>query len=138
MDKRHRTLRDLEQQLPNGWHDLLAERLEVDFARRTATFDVSVWVGDLASGASPEREDRRDGKLTLEGLVYCVLDPPDPTYPYASAEPAWLVDFFDPDPKMPLLDHLPAGAFAGRFFVNQWNAFIHVAASNAVLSWITH
>jgi len=31
---------------------------------------------------------------------------------------------------------VPAGGFAGRFFVTEWNAFIHFAALDARLTWL--
>ena len=129
------TLLDIEGQLPNGFHDMYLERLSVDFERRMAVFDLELWIGELSSQNHGEREATRRGQLVLEGLQYCVLDPPDPASPYAEATAAWVVDICEPDPALTGPRPLPAGAFAARFFVNQWNAFIHVAATHARLRW---
>ena len=64
-----------------------------------------------------------------------MLDPPALAYPYAKPEPAWVVDLDHADPELPLLRELPAEAFAARFYVNQWNGWIHVAALDASLTW---
>jgi hypothetical protein len=131
------TLRELAEQLPNGFHDMYVERMALDFTRRIAAFDVEVWVGEMSAG--PElREATRNGELILEGLLFCVFEPPDVRYPhskYAEAKPLWLVDLCDVDPALPLPRNLPPGAFVERFFVDQWNAFITVAATNAILRW---
>jgi hypothetical protein len=129
------TLQELYSQLPNGFHDMHVERITLDFARRLVTLEGKIWVTDCSLGSEVEQEDWRHGILTLEGLLHCFFDPPDPNYPYAEAKPAWLVDMYDEEESLPHLKNLPEGAFAARFFVNQWNSFIHVAASNAVLRW---
>jgi hypothetical protein len=56
--------------------------------------------------------------------------------PYAEAGAAWLVDLCEADLTLPAARQLPAEAFAARFFVRQWNAFIHVAATHAELRWV--
>lgn len=129
------TLEQIAEQLPNGLHDMHIETLALDFERRVATFRVSIWVGG-PSEVQEERDNMRNAELILEGLVFCVLDPPDASYPFDAPEALWSVDLCEPDPEMPLSKTLKPGAFAGRFFVHQWNAFIHVAATNAILRWI--
>jgi hypothetical protein len=128
-------LTELANTLPNGLHDLLVDRLSIDFLVRVLTLEVSVWTGDLAASDAAEREARRNGMLRLDGLVFCVFDPPDPKYPHSKAEALWLVDFYDPDPAVVGERSVPEGAFSHRFFVQQWNAFIHVAARSASLDW---
>lgn len=109
---------------------MLVSRMTLDFKARALTLDVSVWMGD------DERMDaRQSAELTLRGVQFCILEPPDPTYPYADSEPAWFVDLCDPEPTVTGRYALPDGAFSSRFFVNQWNAFVHVAAVEALLVW---
>jgi hypothetical protein len=129
------TLSDIEAQLPNGFHDMYLEQLSVDFERRVAVFDLELWVGEVSSKNHEAREATRRGQLVLEGLQYCVLDPPDPASPYTEATAAWVVDICEPDPALTGPRPLPPDAFAARFIVNQWNAFIHVAATHAGLRW---
>jgi hypothetical protein len=129
------TLEEIDDSLPNGLHDMHVDRLSIDFAGRVASFEVEIWVGDLDSQSETEQEATRCADLTLAGLQYCVLDPPDPKYPFANPEPIWLVDLCEPDLVIPGDRPLPPGAFAARFFVNQWNSFIHVAALDARLTW---
>lgn len=133
--EREVNIKDIDATLPNGLHDMLVERLTIDFIDRIATLDVSVWIGDLASALDAEREARRRGKLLLHGLQFCVLEPPDPRYPFADSDALWLVDLLDADPNVVGSIPLPPQAFSARFFVNQWNSFVHVAALDATLVW---
>lgn len=126
---------ELEATLPNGFHDVRVERLSIEFVDRIAIFDVSIWIDDTASSVASEQEARHRGKLTFHGLQFCVLDPPDPRYPFAKSDALWLVDLVDADPKVVGSIPLPQEAFSVRFFVNQWNSFVHVAALDASLVW---
>ena len=128
-------LEEIADTLPNGLHDLLVERLSIDFMDRVLTLEVSVWTGDLNDQRDADREARRSARLRLHGLQFCVVDPPDPRYPYDKADALWLVDLLDADPVVVGKLSLPAGGFSSRFFVNQWNSFIHVGACSATLEW---
>ena len=128
------TLQDLEQSLPNGFHDALIRACHVDFAARTASFDLDVWTGDLESPDSDVRERYAAATLLLDELAFCELQPPDPTYPFQKAAPL-RVDLSEPDASHPVIKILPTGTFAGRFFVMNWNAFIYIAARHARLEW---
>jgi len=42
-------LEDIENGLPNGFHDAFLQRVIIDYAKREATLNVSVWVGEVLS-----------------------------------------------------------------------------------------
>ena len=129
------TIDELEQSLLNGFHDAFIRTIRLDYARRTASMEMSIWVDDLDE--SPEfRELYRDAVLEFEGMQSVILDPPDPGYPYAEPKPLW-VDFASgpPDPPIPALTLLPKGCFVARFYVRDWNSFVSVAATSASLRW---
>ena len=74
--------------------------------------------------------------MHLTGLVHCVVDPPDPRYPYAKATSLGIdVHGIDFSKAPPLPQELPSGAFSFRFWVSNWNAFFCVAAKDARLDW---
>src|SRR5205814_2719528 len=75
----HLNLEELEADLPNGLHDSLLRTFSSDPTERRADFILDVWIGDLHSSATSERERRRPACLELLGLTYLVLDP-DPQY----------------------------------------------------------
>lgn len=124
------TLAELEATLPNGLHDSECAELRIDFAARTARMSLSVWVGE-----DDEPEARRSGVLELTGLQFLSIDPPENGYPFNSAKPLWLSECVDPPKSIQLPAPLEKTAFVASFFVNEWNAFIHVSALSASLTW---
>jgi hypothetical protein len=134
------TLEELNQKLPNGFHDAQIFSIELDYAAGTAILHLSLLVG-RPSDPEPQREKYQKASLKLSGLCFCSIAPPDPSYPFlphgkpipASGDPAKA----DHLPSLPALSaKLPEGAWCYRFFVDNWNAFIHVAARHAEISWI--
>lgn len=129
------TLHELDQALPNGFHDAYIRSYTVDFVARTVLFELNIWVGDLASEQLEIREHYRAARLLVSGVHYCFFDPPFATYPFSQPKALW-VDLCDPDPDLAISKDVPTGVFASRFYVENWNSFIHVAAAEASLVWI--
>ena len=129
------TLEELENSLPNGLHDAEMQRVSIDYQQRTMTIDMSVFVGEVDAPLEM-REAYREGTLVISGLQFAVIEPPDAGYPFASAG-ASRIDSCDMmknlDPS--LLQALPQGAFVGCLFVNDWNAFVHLAGLKAEIQW---
>jgi hypothetical protein len=125
----------LGSDLPNGLHDAVLRAYSSDPATQRAEFILDVWVGDLHSSVLSERERRRAARLELLGLVYLVVDEPDPRYPATSGLPLQ-IDACAADENGELARQVPEDGFAGRFFVTEWNGFIHFAALEARLIWL--
>jgi hypothetical protein len=133
------TLVELENSLPNGFHDSALASFEVDYARRflRARFSLKVGVPD----DSPET--RNDGRVEITGLVFLVIDPPDKRSDFTAADEVWIADGYE-TASIPqftghlneLLKALPQGAFAHSFFVSDWNSYMHVAGSGCSIKWI--
>lgn len=132
-------LTEIENSLPNGFHDALVESITADYARKRIAIDLRLCVGDPDGKNKQEREGYRRGELKLLDFIYLVIDPPDLSYKYAAAKDLW-IDAGEakpnsippnPSPRAPL----PDGAFAYWFFVRDWNSFIHVAAMEAKFQW---
>ena len=131
------TFEELDQSLPNGFHDAEIYSIRVDYGSATVTLDVSFWVGDLDG---PNREEYRRGILKVTGLLFCSIDPPDPAYPFLpDGSPVTVSGDAAKSDTLPVLARLtprfPPGASCYRFFVNDWNSFIHIAAKDVQLSW---
>lgn len=128
------TFEEIKQTLPHGFHDAKINAINLDYAEGVATFDLEIWVGDEEDETRENLEIYRAGKLILAGLIYCVFEAPDPKYEYFDKKALW-VDAGSDDlgdlsvTKLP--KPLPDGAFAFWFFVDDWNAYIHVAAMDA-------
>jgi hypothetical protein len=128
-------IEELEADLPNGLHDALLRTFSSDATERRAEFILDVWLGDLRSSVTAERERYRPARLELLELAYLVIDDPDPRYPAGDGSPL-RVDACAADDDSQRSRQVPRGGFAGRFFVTEWNAFIHFAALDARLTWL--
>jgi hypothetical protein len=131
------TFEELDATLPNGFHDAEIYSIDIDYRLRCITLDINFWVGDLDG---PNREEYRRGVLKGAGLHFCSIDPPDPAYSFvpqgsyvtvsgSSAKPD-----ASPAPEK-LWPAFPPGVSCYRFFVHNWNSFIHIAVRDAQLSW---
>lgn len=131
------TIDEIEKKLPNGLHDASLEKIQIDYVRQEAKFEIGVNIGT----PQDKSEKRRIGILRLDGLQFCVIDPPDPKYPFQDAKGLWLVDsgpiedLKSENLQKKLIEHLPKGAFIRWFFINDWNAFIYIAALDAHFEW---
>lgn len=126
---------ELEVGLPNGLHDALLRTYSADLDEQRAEFILDVWVGDLHSSVLAERERRRAARLELLGLAYLVIDDLDPRY-LAFGGASLQIDSCAADENGDRARQVPPDGFAGRFFVTEWNAFIHFAAREARLIWL--
>ena len=129
------TLEELEETLPNGLHDAEVKRIAADYELRTVTVELAVWVGDM-NGPPKRRETPRDARIDISGLCFLVIEPPDPKYPFQHS--GLKIDGCDRSKnlKQELLSALPADTFFRSLWVNEWNAFIHLAARDAKISWM--
>src|SRR5208282_4722131 len=124
---------------PNGFVDAEILGLAVDYETRTATIQLNLR-GNLPD--SPDRDVYGRGMLTLRDFYYFSIESPDADHLFYPKRSSMQADGHPEDPsQFPLFDHLKpklyAGAFCCRFFVHDWNSFIHVAAKNADFSWAT-
>ena len=128
------TLEEIADSLPNGFHDTHINSIRIDYVNRELTLDLEVWVSD---SVEDDADVYRPAQLTLLRFLFCVIEAPDPTYPYQEEKALWVDAGSDENPKkIQLPEPLPEGAFTHWFFVNDWNAFIHVAAMDARISWL--
>ena len=123
------TLEQVEDSLPDGFHDALLFGLSVDYEKRICTLRIEVDVG--------QTERRVD--VILSGLFYCLVEAPDASYPFSSSDSVCVSGGETTERLLPTIGALrskaPQGTFFYSFFVNQWNSFIHVAATGAELVW---
>lgn len=127
------TLDELEGQLPNGLHDAHLEKLEIDWPNERLSFEARADVGN--DGTELERRL----KVTVTGLVYCAIEPPQINAPggliSTPAEGLWI----QPEPldsAPPSHPTIPPGCFLHRMVVSDWNRSIYVCACNAEFVWL--
>jgi hypothetical protein len=134
------TLEDLEDKLPNGFHDAEIFSFELDYPAGIATFRMNLLVG-WPDDPEPERQAYQKATLVVTGLCFCSIDAPSSTYPFLpDGKPICVSGDAAKSDHLPslsdLLAKLPSSAWCYRFFVDDWNAFIHVAGRDAELSWV--
>jgi len=131
------TLEELENTLPNGLHDAEVHKISVDYQESTRTLDLAVWTGDIEDPPT-QREAYRTGRLELSGLVFLVMESPDPKYPFKDTK-RLKIDGCDMRKNLnsDLLASPPDDVFVRSLWINEWNAFIHVAAKKAHTRWLS-
>jgi len=129
------TIDELAADLPNGLHDSLLRTFSSNPNQRRAELVLDVWLGDLRSQATIDRERYRSARLELLGLSYFIVEDPDPRY-LSPDRSQVRIDLCSADDDPVRSTQVPAGGFAGRFYVTDWNTFIHFAALEARLSWL--
>ena len=85
----------------------------------------------------PERrEPYKRGQILISGLLFAVMEPPDPRYPFWTSA-RLTIDGCDMSENLSteLTNSLPADAFFRSLWVNEWNAFIHIGGESAELVW---
>lgn len=133
-------LRQIDDELPNGFHDALLEQVTISLVLDRVEIDLQLLVGDPDGATEAEREAYKKARLILSEVVYFVIEPPGPGSEYSNPKPLRIDAGEATDenpPRFPKpLRALPEGAFGYWFFVDSWNSFIHFAARNASLSWL--
>jgi hypothetical protein len=132
------TLVELEETLPNGFHDAELISLSVDYRTRVAKLELDIWTGDLHSKDTVVREAYRLAELVISGVAFFFLDPPDFRYGYAKDTTTihgfeWAGKTEVPQKIEDLVKSLPAGTFYNNAFIHCWNAFLHIAGTHAEL-----
>lgn len=130
-------LDELDQRYPNGLDDARIGRIVVDYQNRTAAIHLDLR-GNLPD--SPERDVYSQAVLQLAGLYYFSMEPPDSEHLLAGRATKLTVDGLAEDPNefppfATLRPTMKARAFCCRFYVHEWNSFIHIAAEDAELRW---
>jgi hypothetical protein len=131
------TLTQIDAILPNGFHDAEIEQLVWNFQKCSAVFDIDFWVAETEQ----DREKRRRGKLALQGVVFISIEPPMPRLcdpkPYRCSGNLTIDGALAEENALPdLKPALPLNTEIFRFYVDNWNSFIYIAAAEATLTWL--
>ena len=133
------TFSEIDEILPNGFHDAKIEQMTWDFQKNTAIFDMEFWVATEQSNP----EVYRKGKVELRNILFIAIDPPRPSdfgpKPYRFKAHSLNIDGQLTDERIfpglhPLKQQLPSDIEIFSFYVEDWNSFIHISAE-AELVW---
>ncbi len=121
-------INEIENELPNGFHDSIIKRINIDYISKTTeiTIDVYIKPGILKTGI-----------LHLIGLSFISIDPPETGYPYLDNKGLWIsgCDSLTHELRNKIPQDLKDSDFTYYFFINEWNAFVIFAASDAQFEW---
>jgi hypothetical protein len=134
------TLDDLENSLPNGFHDAEIFSFDLSYVTGVAKLHMNLWVGSMED-PPPERDAYQEATLSITGLCFWSMDPPDAAYPFLPNGKPISVSGAEAKVDSPpfsseLVARFPANTWCYTFFVNDWNSFIHIAGRDARVDWI--
>lgn len=126
------TLEELEDTLPNGLHDAEISSLLIDYSRKEVRMELRVCFSDME-----RREAYRDATMTLEGMQFVAIEPPDPRYPFAKSVRLRIDVTHDKKHMRALTAASKAlkDCVVSGLFVQEWNSYVWVAARHASLAW---
>ena len=138
------TWTELEQLLPNGFHDARLDEIGIDYRAKTAVFELEFWAVTEWPESNPAEvpELYRRGRVTFSGLLACTLDVPNGEYQVPDASELW-IDLVPRDVAVsePLSwpeEPLPEGVFSRAFcFLNDAASFVHIAAQGIDFEWLS-
>ena len=131
------TFEELDQELPNGFHDAKIRSVRVDFVARSIVMGM-----DLLAGLPDTRdpESYRPGTVSVTQAHMFFLAPPDPNYPVALhgapvSASGVSVKCGDDAKVGALLQRIPQDSTAFVFFLDDWNSYLYVAGTTVQFSW---
>lgn len=131
------TFEELDTLYPNGFDDAHVDRLVVDYRNRTVEMQLNLRSN---SPGGPNSNEYQQAVLLLRGFYYFVIEPPDADHLWYPERSIQVNGYPEDGGQFPLFGNLkprfPSDAFCCRFYVHDWNAFIHVAAKDAQLSLV--
>ncbi|MHB8755298.1 MAG: hypothetical protein ACYC92_10145 [Candidatus Acidiferrales bacterium] len=131
------TFEELDQRFPNGFDDAEITSLTLDYQDRTAKLQLNLRGNEPDS---PNRDEYQQAVLLLNGFYYFVIEPPDADHLWYPQRSIQVNGYPEDANQFPLFEHLKpkvsGDAFCCRFYVHDWNSFIHIAAKDAQFSWV--
>lgn len=128
------TIFQIDQELPNGFHDALIHRITLDYQSDEVNIDISIWTGSMDSAEDSEREQYSRGTLVLLQMKYFSIEQPGNRAAHDKLCNLRIDLCDDPErPNLPFPDQ--SGNFYGSFYVVRWNSFIHFSAKDARLDF---
>ncbi len=130
-------MRNWTQRLPNGFDDAEITGLTLDYQDRTAKLQLNL---RGSPPDSPNRDEYQQAVLLLNGFYYFVIEPPDADHLWYPQRSIQVNGYPEDASQFPLFEHLKpkvsGDAFCCRFYVHDWNSFIHIAAKDAQFSLV--
>jgi hypothetical protein len=125
------TIEELEDKLPNGFHDSFLVRFDVDLAAATCMMELDIDDDD------PEPEVFRRMQLWVKGLSIIIVEPPAAQGPLKLGHREWTEGVVTTSNELPNLEsyrnRVPSRTFFYSFLLRELDCFIHLAGTDAEL-----
>jgi hypothetical protein len=134
-----KSFEELELELPNGFHDAEIRGIALDYLARTAILSMNM----LSGVGTPDNENLniyRRATVRIAGLLLFFVEPPHPKYNFLlDGEPLSVsgdsVRAGQNSEMDCLLPALPQNSTVYRFFLDEWNSFVYLAAEGVEFLW---
>jgi hypothetical protein len=131
------TFEELEDRLPNGFHDAEIRNINVDFVNRSLVIGMNLHVSEFEEADS---ERYRAGTLKVESPFLFFIDPPDAKYHFVPDGSPLNATGNSVKVGMNasldrLLPALPLNSTIYLFFLDDWNSSIYLAGAGVKFSW---
>ncbi len=125
------TIEELEDKLPNGFHDAEIVSLSTNFLIGTCCLQLDVDYSD------PGPTGFRRMKLIFDGVSLLIFEPPETEDPSLRKESICASGYATTEEMLPNLESYrksaPPGTFFYSFFLPGFNCYIHIGALAAAL-----
>jgi hypothetical protein len=125
------TIEELENQLPNGFHDSQLVSLSANLSAGTCCLELDVDYDD------PDPDTFRRMKLRLGGVSLLVVEPPSLGGSLLPKDSIWTSGCITSEKILPNLGsyqkNAPPGTFFYSFFLHELNCYLHLGAKEATL-----
>lgn len=128
------TFEELEQTLPQGFHDAQLKSLSLDYVKKEIRIEIDFVVGVNLKSHSMEF---RSAEVLVAEFDFCVMDIPDSSYPYQKKHSLWIdaVSGQPEDSEVALPPH-SRSHFLFSIWVDEWNGYMRIAAGDMNLKWL--
>jgi len=132
-----KTLESIVASLPTGFEDCLIHAWHLEVASRLAYLDIAVIVRRNWGGEG----DLRVGRLAATNVHLFFIEPPGARYPFlfqgtgmtasGDLELTGLSEHIEQ-----VISRVPSNAEIIRFFLDDWNSFLYLAADAFTFTWL--
>ena len=129
------TLEEIEDTLPNGFHDAQIQEIAMNYDEARLTLRIKIWAGSPSS-SPPERDRYRSGILTFRRVQFFAVELPQAGIAFQHPGHIWFSFGRTPSDTIPprISDVLPQGTLCYSLFILDWFSSIHIAAAEVSLS----
>jgi hypothetical protein len=135
--KRQMTLEEIDQTLPNGFHDATIAEITHDYIHAMLKFKIDVLVG-MPDDPVADRSRYRQAELLFSSVLFCIIEQPDFESAFRHPGDLWfLFDRMEPQAvSESLAKTIASQTLCYSFFILDWHSHIHVAAANVEMNWL--